>query len=50
VVVTTHRRLKQVDQPILARASRGELVAQDPTEEPAEALLERIRAERDSRG
>ena len=31
---------------ILERAFRGELVPQDPTDEPAEALLARIRAER----
>jgi type I restriction enzyme S subunit len=31
---------------ILAKAFRGELVEQDPNDEPAEVLLERIRAER----
>jgi type I restriction enzyme S subunit len=31
---------------ILERAFRGELVPQDPADEPAEALLARIRAER----
>lgn len=40
------RRLEQVDQAILARAFRGELVEQDPEDEPAWELLERIRKER----
>lgn len=33
-------------QAVLARAFRGELVPQGPADEPASALLERIRAER----
>jgi hypothetical protein len=48
--VTTHRRSEQVDQPILARASRGELVEQRPEDEPAGTLSEKIRAEHDNRG
>jgi type I restriction enzyme S subunit len=36
-----------LDQSILAKAFRGELVPQDPTDEPAAVLLARIRAERD---
>ena len=36
------RRLEQVNQAILARAFRGELVPQDPDDEPASALLEKI--------
>jgi len=32
---------------ILAKAFRGELVPQDPNDEPAEKLLERIREERE---
>jgi type I restriction enzyme S subunit len=38
--------LAQLDQSILAKAFRGELVPQDPNDEPASVLLERIRAER----
>ncbi|WP_437755460.1 restriction endonuclease subunit S [Sorangium sp. So ce1389] len=38
-------RLKQLDSATLAKAFRGELVHQDPNDEPASALLERIRAE-----
>lgn len=36
----------KLDQAILAKAFRGELVAQDPNDEPADALLARIQAER----
>ena len=35
-----------IDQSILAKAFRGELVPQDPNDEPASVLLERIRAQR----
>lgn len=35
--------LSALDQSILAKAFRGELVPQDPTDEPASVLLERIR-------
>lgn len=38
-------RLAEVEEAILARAFRGELVPQDPNDEPASELLERIRAE-----
>lgn len=34
----------------LAKAFRGELVPQDPTDEPATALLARIHAARDAAG
>ncbi len=34
-------------QSLLAKAFRGELVPQDPDDEPASALLERIRKERE---
>ena len=40
--------IDQLDQSILAKAFRGELVPQDPNDEPASVLLERIRAERQS--
>jgi type I restriction enzyme S subunit len=35
-----------LDQAVLAKAFRGELVPQNPADEPASVLLERIRAER----
>ena len=38
--------LLRLDQSILAKAFRGELVAQDPNDEPASVLLDRIKAER----
>lgn len=38
----------KLDEAILAKAFRGELVPQDPADEPADKLLERIRAERDA--
>ena len=38
--------LDQLTQSILAKAFRGELVPQDPNDEPSEVLLERIRKER----
>jgi type I restriction enzyme S subunit len=37
----------KLTQAILAKAFRGELVPQDPNDEPAEVLLERIKAEKD---
>lgn len=40
------RLLDRLDQAILAKAFRGELVPQDPTDEPASVLLDRIRVER----
>jgi type I restriction enzyme S subunit len=38
--------LDQLDQSILAKAFRGELVPQDPNDEPASILLARIREQR----
>jgi hypothetical protein len=44
---TSARKLiDHLDQAILAKAFRGELAPQDPNDEPASALLERIRASR----
>ncbi|RWM02186.1 restriction endonuclease subunit S [Mesorhizobium sp.] len=44
---TSARRLiDHLDRSVLAKAFRGELVPQDPADEPASVLLERIRAER----
>lgn len=40
--------IDRLDQRILAKAFAGELVPQDPTDEPANVSLERIRAERAS--
>lgn len=42
---TARERLDRLDRAILAKAFRGELVPQDPNDEPASALLERIKAE-----
>jgi type I restriction enzyme S subunit len=39
--------LSKYRESLLAKAFRGELVPQDPNDEPASKLLERIRAERD---
>ena len=41
-------RATQITPSILAKAFRGELVAQDPNDEPASVLLERLRAARGS--
>jgi type I restriction enzyme S subunit len=42
----TRSRIDALESAILAKAFRGELVPQDPNDEPASVLLERIRAER----
>ena len=39
--------IPQLDASILAKAFRGQLVPQDPSDEPASVLLERIRKERE---
>jgi type I restriction enzyme S subunit len=45
---TTNARklIDHLDQAVLAKAFRGELVPQDPNDEPASVLLERIKSER----
>ncbi|PZQ10244.1 MAG: hypothetical protein DI565_20020 [Ancylobacter novellus] len=44
--MSAQKLLDRLDQAVLAKAFRGELVPQDPNDEPASVLLERIRAER----
>lgn len=44
------RLLPKLDAAILAKAFRGKLVPQDPNDEPAAKLLERIKAEREAEG
>ncbi|MCZ8314397.1 restriction endonuclease subunit S [Phreatobacter sp.] len=44
----TEHLLPKLDQAILAKAFRGELVPQDPNDEPASDLLKRIKAERNT--
>lgn len=45
-VVQNLKQVNQLRQSILRRAFEGNLVLQDPNDEPAEKLLERIKAER----
>ena len=45
-VATSQRRCRQLRRSVLAAALHGELVPQDPNDEPAEVLLQRIRDER----
>ena len=44
-VACASKLIDHLDQAILAKAFRGELVPQDPSDEPARVALERIRAE-----
>jgi len=41
--------LAELDQSIVAKAFRGELVPQDPRDEPASQLLHRIRIAREGK-
>ena len=45
-LVKLEKLYANVDQSILSKAFRGELVPQDPNDEPASILLERIRQEK----
>nr|WP_298140831.1 restriction endonuclease subunit S [uncultured Pseudomonas sp.] len=45
-VQSAKNRIDDLTQSILAKAFRGELVPQDPNDEPASLLLERIKAQR----
>ncbi|REN16579.1 restriction endonuclease subunit S [Mycobacterium tuberculosis] len=45
-VAAAKKRIDTLTQSILSKAFRGELVPQDPNDEPASVLLERIRAQR----
>lgn len=45
-VAAAKSRIDHLTQSILAKAFRGELVPQDPNDEPASVLLERIKAQR----
>lgn len=45
-VATAKQRIVALTESILAKAFRGDLVPQDPNDEPASMLLERIRAQR----
>lgn len=48
-VRSSNDEISLLDQSILAKAFRGELVPQDPNDEPAAALLERIAQQRSDR-
>ena len=50
VIRTARAQIPAVDQSTLAKAFRGELVPQDPNNEPASALLARIKADRSAKG
>ena len=44
---SARKLLDHLDRAVLSKAFRGELVPQDPTDEPASVLLERIKAQRE---
>ncbi|WP_139556002.1 restriction endonuclease subunit S [Methylotetracoccus oryzae] len=46
---TARSQVERLTPALLAKAFRGELVPQDPNDEPASALLERLRAQRTER-
>ena len=50
IVEQSLKQAERLRQSILKRAFEGKLVPQDPTDEPAEKLLERIKEEKKSRG
>ncbi|WP_434404996.1 hypothetical protein [Sphingobium sp. DN12] len=43
---SAYKLINHLDQSVLVKAFKGELVPQDPADEPASVLLDRIRAER----
>lgn len=45
-IIQSIKKAEILSQSILKKAFAGELVPQDPNDEPAEKLLERIRAEK----
>ena len=47
-LVTARRQVGQLTPALLAKAFRGELVAQDPADEPAAELLKRLAAQREN--